>query len=141
MLVDIDILPISLEKMYLQKKADLVCEVRVQGNAAVDVKWYNESDDQPQQQQGKGNPKSVTAVIHYDEWTRGMNWSCVAVIKDSIHPPVRKYFHKDNGECIFPHKKNTAKQYIVGLCVIIMMHEVVKNCKYNLFCYRPIFSY
>ena len=98
-LVEINILPIDLPSMYLKKKADLVCSVNVQGNADVDVKWVDENDEEPQQKSVRG--KTATVMISYDEWSKGLRWSCVATIKDSINPPVRKYFEKNNGECIF----------------------------------------
>jgi len=102
MLVDVNILPISLESMYSKGKAALICEVTVQGIAEVEVAWYNESGNQPLQMVSHGKIKTTTtANVTYDEWRNGMKWYCAATIKDSIAPPVRKYFEKNNGECVF----------------------------------------
>lgn len=100
--VEVKIMPISLESMYLKRRAELVCEVTVTGIAEVEVFWHNESDNRPMQRKGngKGNGKvkSSTATISYQEWSEGMKWYCEATIKDSYKPPVRKYFEKTNGE-------------------------------------------
>jgi hypothetical protein len=39
--LEIDIFPISLERMYLEGNAELVCKVR--SSDPVEVKWFNES--------------------------------------------------------------------------------------------------
>ncbi|CAL8285238.1 unnamed protein product [Boreogadus saida] len=93
---EIDILPISLETMYLENNAELVC--KVQSRDPVEVKWFNESGEVLS---NSTNPSSntyiATAMIKYDEWSKGMNWYCEASIKDSIEVPTRKDFVKNNG--------------------------------------------
>lgn len=99
---DVNILPISLESMFLKRKAALICEVTVHGIAEVDVAWYNESGSPLLQTVSHGEIKTTTtATVTYDEWRNGMKWYCAATTKDSIAPPVRKDFEKNNGECVF----------------------------------------
>uniref|UniRef100_A0A8C5AE75 Ig-like domain-containing protein n=1 Tax=Gadus morhua TaxID=8049 RepID=A0A8C5AE75_GADMO len=95
--LEIDILPISLETMYLENNADLVCKVH--SSDPVEVKWFNESGEVLSVLE---SPSSNTYIartkITYDEWSKGMKWFCEASIKDSIEVPTRKYFVKNNGE-------------------------------------------
>ena len=99
--LEIDILPISLETMYLENNADLVCKVH--SSDPVEVKWFNESGEVLSVLE---SPSSNTYIartkITYDEWSKGMKWFCEASIKDSIEVPTRKYFVKNNGEYMFP---------------------------------------
>lgn len=86
--------------MYLNRKAELVCEVHVNGDAAVEFKWCNESDDKPLQKKAKkdANTHTVTATITYEEWSKGMKWYCQAELPNSMEPPTKKFFEKNNGE-------------------------------------------
>uniref|UniRef100_A0A8C5BC97 Ig-like domain-containing protein n=1 Tax=Gadus morhua TaxID=8049 RepID=A0A8C5BC97_GADMO len=94
--LEIDILPISLETMYLENNADLVCKVH--SSDPVEVKWFNESGEVLSVLE---SPSSNTYIartkITYDEWSKGMKWFCEASIKDSIEVPTRKNFVKNNG--------------------------------------------
>uniref|UniRef100_A0A8C5B225 Ig-like domain-containing protein n=1 Tax=Gadus morhua TaxID=8049 RepID=A0A8C5B225_GADMO len=93
--LEIDILPISLETMYLENNADLVCKVH--SSDPVEVKWFNESGEVLSVLE---SPSSNTYIartkITYDEWSKGMKWFCEASIKDSIEVPTRKNFVKNN---------------------------------------------
>lgn len=93
--------------MYLKRNAELVCEVRGQGGAAVEVKWYNESGGQlyTKQANGNSNTYTATATVTYDEWSKGMNWYCEASIEGSIENPTRKSFVKNNSEYMFSDNK------------------------------------
>nr|CAH04752.1 immunoglobulin heavy chain constant region [Melanogrammus aeglefinus] len=96
--LEIDILPISLETMYLENNAELVCKVH--SSDPVEVKWFNESGEvlSKLEKSSSNRPTYIaTAKITYDEWSKGMNWYCRAGIKDSIEEPTRKYFSKNNG--------------------------------------------
>lgn len=104
-LMEVQILPISLERMYLKQKAELVCEVnRASG---VGLQWFNESDAPLQQKVVEGKTTTATVEITYEEWIKGINWSCEASIPNSIDPPIRKNYEKKNGECMFSCLQNS----------------------------------
>ena len=85
--------------MYLENKADLVCEVKSSGPVEM-VKWFNKSGGEVLLKKNHESPPPntyiATAEITYDEWTNGMTWYCEA--KDSMQKPTKKYFEKINGE-------------------------------------------
>ena len=96
-------MPISLEKMFLEGNAELVC--KVESSELVELQWFNESgvsvlvmQKSDQIPNTPPNTHIAIATITYDEWSKGMNWYCKASIKDSIEPPTKKYFVKNMGE-------------------------------------------
>ncbi|XP_029913633.1 immunoglobulin mu heavy chain-like [Myripristis murdjan] len=91
--LDIKIKPISLEDMFLNKKAELICEVTPKED--VSVEWQDENGQVivASRNLSESNGKSISAIIDvlYEEWSRGIDYICVVEHPDLIEPKKEPY--------------------------------------------------
>uniref|UniRef100_A0A667X6M4 Ig-like domain-containing protein n=1 Tax=Myripristis murdjan TaxID=586833 RepID=A0A667X6M4_9TELE len=91
--LDIKIKPISLEDMFLNKKAELICEVTPKEDVAVE---WQDKDGQvivASRNLSESNGKSKFAIIDvlYEEWSKGIDYNCVVEHPDLIEPKKEPY--------------------------------------------------
>ncbi|XP_029913635.1 immunoglobulin mu heavy chain-like [Myripristis murdjan] len=91
--LDIKIKPISLEDMFLNKKAELICEVTPK--EGVSVEWQDENGQVivASRNLSESNGKSKFAIIDvlYEEWSKGIDYICVVEHSDLIEPKKEPY--------------------------------------------------
>uniref|UniRef100_A0A667WYL3 Ig-like domain-containing protein n=1 Tax=Myripristis murdjan TaxID=586833 RepID=A0A667WYL3_9TELE len=91
--LDIKIKPISLEDMFLNKKAELICEVTPK--EGVSVEWQDENGQVivASRNLSESNGKSISAIIDvlYEEWSKGIDYICVVEHSDLIEPKKEPY--------------------------------------------------
>ncbi|XP_056136556.1 uncharacterized protein LOC130113070 [Lampris incognitus] len=102
--VDIEILPLSLEDLFLNKKAKLVCEVLEKQGSVESVEWQDKdgkplNKDSHKSSRGPHNLYRIEVDVLFEEWSEGMEYYCVVEHNDLIKA-VRERFQRDKGETI-----------------------------------------
>ena len=87
--------------MFFNRKAELVCEVTTHLEG-VSIQWTDHNGDSLMNKTlpktvRNGSPVMRVAVdVQYDEWSKGLDYSCV-VEHDDFLDPVKRSFKKQNG--------------------------------------------
>uniref|UniRef100_A0A667WRR2 Ig-like domain-containing protein n=1 Tax=Myripristis murdjan TaxID=586833 RepID=A0A667WRR2_9TELE len=91
--LDIKIKPISMEDMFLNKNAELICEVTPKEK--VSVEWQDENGQAivASRNLSESNGKSKFAIIDvlYEEWSKGIEYNCVVEHPGLFRPQTKSY--------------------------------------------------
>ncbi|KAF7649451.1 hypothetical protein LDENG_00141150 [Lucifuga dentata] len=102
-LMDIDLIPPTLEKMFLNKQGELVCKVIPkphEGNF-VKVSWEDDKGHElieSMNVEGKKGPFSLSLNILYEEWSAGFKRFCVVHHTELPTPAKTPYERKSGGK-------------------------------------------
>uniref|UniRef100_A0A667Y3J8 Ig-like domain-containing protein n=1 Tax=Myripristis murdjan TaxID=586833 RepID=A0A667Y3J8_9TELE len=91
--LDIKIKPISLEDMFLNKKAELICEVTPKERVSVEWQDKNGQVIVASRNLSESNGKSKFAIIDvlYEEWSKGIDYKCVVEHPGLFEPKKEPY--------------------------------------------------
>uniref|UniRef100_A0A667YC47 Ig-like domain-containing protein n=1 Tax=Myripristis murdjan TaxID=586833 RepID=A0A667YC47_9TELE len=123
--LDIKIKPISLEDMFLNKKAELICEVTPKERVSVEWQDKNGQVIVASRNLSESNGKSKFAIIDvlYEEWSKGIDYKCVVEHPDLFEPkrePYRKSGEVPKRPSVFllPPVEQTRNNVVTLTCYV-----------------------